>query len=135
MDWSIRGRLPHNGFPFEHAVGVYVGHSALLGYPYGSISGNGSISHGSSPSGVRLLSGWLIASVAVTMLVMVCVQALHRLWALLVQACNLDRLEDKQPGEESFDLDRFGQHLEGPTAAFGTVTGRILSNAGRGNCC
>ena len=68
------------------------------------------------------------------MLVMVCVQALHRLWVLLVRACNLGRLEDEQPGEESFDLDRFGRHLEGPTAALGTVTGRILSNAGRGNC-
>ena len=83
---------------------------------------------------MKLLSGWLIAGVAVTMLVMVCVQALHRIWALLVRACNLDRLEDEPHGEESFDLDRFGQHLNGPTAAFGTVTGRILSNAGRCNC-
>ena len=57
-----------------------------------------------------------------------------RLWELLGRVCSIRGIEDEQLGGLDIDLDKFGRDLEGPLATYGSVKGRTLNNAGRGNC-
>ena len=129
FDWSIHGKDPYNESPGS-AVSIYLGHAEPLVHSYGSTSLGATLGHGSCPGGVRLLIGL----VGVAMLLCRWSWRLFRFWELLGRVCSMCGMEDEQLGGLDIDLSKHGRNIEGPVATYGSVTGRTLNNAGRGNC-
>ena len=135
LDWFIRGNVPCNDPP-GYAVSIYMGHEEPLLPSYGSTSLIVSpgplvgLGHGSCLGGVRLLIGWM----GVAFFFWGWFQVVLRLWELFGRVCSIRGIEDEQPGGLDFDLDKCGRDLEGPLMTHGSVKGRTLNNAGRGNC-